>query len=189
LVRVRAASAAAGAQRQPPQQPRPRPDTLHPRFCRARRRREPRVVVCDAATGAVVHTLGRGPGSGAGELKYPQGVAVDGAGRIAVADSNNHRVVVFDAATGAVRGASSTVHHVWTQTCVRPAQPSSEGGGRGAKDVERVLAGVYPSLRVWCCWRPWAVPHGRTPSRTGRGGRFRTIRGPTAGRARGMATR
>ena len=59
-------------------------------------------MVCDAATGAVVQTLGRGPGSGAGELNGPRGVAFVGAGRIAVADMNNHRVVVFDPATGAV---------------------------------------------------------------------------------------
>ena len=37
-----------------------------------------------------------GPGAGDGELDQPHGVAADGAGRIYVADANNHRVSTFD---------------------------------------------------------------------------------------------
>ena len=35
-------------------------------------------------------------GLGPDSLSYPQGVAVDGAGRLYVADSSNHRVLEFD---------------------------------------------------------------------------------------------
>lgn len=43
----------------------------------------------------LVRRIGR-PGQGAGELSYPNGVAVDAAGRVWVADTNNGRVQVFD---------------------------------------------------------------------------------------------
>jgi DNA-binding beta-propeller fold protein YncE len=58
-------------------------------------------VVFDAAGGFV--RAFDGSGSGAGELRHPSGVAVDGAGSIYVADLHNHRVVVFDAAGRVLR--------------------------------------------------------------------------------------
>ncbi len=39
-------------------------------------------------------------GSGAGQFKYPYGVAFDGAGNIVVADCNNHRVQVLSYSDG-----------------------------------------------------------------------------------------
>jgi len=44
-----------------------------------------------------------GEGSGVGELKCPTGVAVDGAGKVFVADCDNHRIQVFDAKGEVVR--------------------------------------------------------------------------------------
>ncbi len=35
-------------------------------------------------------------GSGPGQMDYPKGIAVDGAGNVYVADTSNHRVLVFD---------------------------------------------------------------------------------------------
>jgi tripartite motif-containing protein 71 len=45
-------------------------------------------------------------GSGAGQLKYPEGIAVDGSG-VYVADTNNHRISKFDL-TGTFQGAWGT---------------------------------------------------------------------------------
>jgi len=42
-------------------------------------------------------------GEGAGQFNYPKGIAVDGRGRVVVADSYNHRVQVFDKDGGFVR--------------------------------------------------------------------------------------
>ncbi|NLX49483.1 MAG: hypothetical protein GXY82_06365 [Methanospirillum sp.] len=36
-------------------------------------------------------------GSGDGEFNYPSGIAVDGAGNVYVADTDNNRIQVFDA--------------------------------------------------------------------------------------------
>lgn len=52
-----------------------------------------RVIVLDSK-GKLKFTVGR-PGNGAGELAYPNGVALDEKGNIYVADSNNARVQVF----------------------------------------------------------------------------------------------
>jgi ABC-type Fe3+ transport system permease subunit/DNA-binding beta-propeller fold protein YncE len=43
-----------------------------------------------------VQVIGR-PGEGAGEFNRPEGLGLDGAGRLYVADSCNHRIQVFDA--------------------------------------------------------------------------------------------
>jgi tripartite motif-containing protein 71 len=59
-------------------------------------------IVVFSAAGGAVRTFGRG-GSGAGELKHPHGVAVDGAGNVFVVDWGNHRIVDFSAAGVAVR--------------------------------------------------------------------------------------
>lgn len=51
----------------------------------------------------VTLTYGDAPGSGDGQLSGPRGLAVDGRGRIFVADRENNRVVVVDHALGAGR--------------------------------------------------------------------------------------
>ena len=53
-----------------------------------------RVQVFDRE-GRLVRTLGGTRGDGVGQMDHPNGVAVDGGGRIVVADWGNHRLVVF----------------------------------------------------------------------------------------------
>jgi tripartite motif-containing protein 71 len=50
-----------------------------------------RLQVFRLSDGAPLSTIG-GPGSGAGQLATPKGVAFDSAGNIFVAESGNHRV-------------------------------------------------------------------------------------------------
>lgn len=52
-------------------------------------------VVALAADGTVAQSFGAGKGSGPGQLLFPGSVWGDEAGRVFVADSNNHRVQVF----------------------------------------------------------------------------------------------
>ncbi len=60
-----------------------------------------RVVVCDAATGRTLRTIGRGAGRGDGEFRRPCGLALSPSGReLFVADGLNDRVQVFSAADG-----------------------------------------------------------------------------------------
>jgi len=49
----------------------------------------------DAATGALLAQWG-GAGSGPGQFDQPEGIAVDPAGNVYVADTYNHRIQVFD---------------------------------------------------------------------------------------------
>lgn len=53
-----------------------------------------RVLVYSSKTGKLVRKIGR-KGSGEGQFDGPSGLCVDGEGRIAVADWNNHRIQVF----------------------------------------------------------------------------------------------
>ncbi len=56
-----------------------------------------RVLVTDAG-GRTLTSIGKGNGTGPGQLNFPYGVALDGAGRVFVADDLNHRVVRFSTA-------------------------------------------------------------------------------------------
>ena len=58
-----------------------------------------RVVVLDTG-GRHIASIGAGQGAGPGQLNYPYGVALDGAGRVFVADDLNQRVVRFSTAPG-----------------------------------------------------------------------------------------
>ncbi len=49
--------------------------------------------------------VGTGQGSGDGQLKNPAGVAFDGTGRLFVADKDNNRIAIFQAANGAWIGS------------------------------------------------------------------------------------
>ena len=53
-----------------------------------------RIAVFDTG-GRLLRTFARGPGSEGGQLNAPFGIAVDGPGRVFVADDLNHRVVRF----------------------------------------------------------------------------------------------
>ncbi len=50
--------------------------------------------------GTVLRTIGRGQGSGVGQLNRPHGIALDGCGNLLVVDHFNNRVVVFDTHSG-----------------------------------------------------------------------------------------
>lgn len=59
-----------------------------------------RIAVMDPTSGEVVRTIGKGKGSGPGQLNGPHGIALDAHGNLLVADNNNKRVVVFNVANG-----------------------------------------------------------------------------------------
>ena len=59
-----------------------------------------RIAVMDPTSGEVVRTIGKGHGSGPGQLNRPCGIALDAHGNLLVADQYNKRVVVFNAADG-----------------------------------------------------------------------------------------
>ncbi len=67
-----------------------------------------RIAVMNPATGSIVRTIGKGKGSGLGELNRPYGVALDGNGNILVVDCANARVVVFNAGNGTLITAFQT---------------------------------------------------------------------------------
>jgi tripartite motif-containing protein 71 len=52
-------------------------------------------LVVTGLGGGLIKTIGTGPGPGPGQLRNPYDVAVDGFGRLLVADDSNHRVVRF----------------------------------------------------------------------------------------------
>ncbi len=54
----------------------------------------------NVTTGAVVLTIGKGKGSGFGELDFPSDVALDSFGHLLVADQNSKRIAVFNASDG-----------------------------------------------------------------------------------------
>jgi DNA-binding beta-propeller fold protein YncE len=58
-----------------------------------------RLVVFDTG-GRLLRTIASGPGAGPGQLNFPYGVAVDGPGRVFVADDLNQRVVRFGSSPG-----------------------------------------------------------------------------------------
>jgi len=66
------------------------------------------------------------PGASATELRSPTGVAVDAAGQLYVADTGNHRVVVFDAGA---KSAGAAACAVFGQQDFKSIQPGSGVGG------------------------------------------------------------
>jgi len=107
-----------------------------------------RVSVFDAASGAFVRALGRnvggsgtsactsscragGAGPGTGRLDVPVALAVVG-DELYVGESNNNRVSVLDAATGALRRAfGDGVGGAGADTCVSSCQPGGDGYAAG----------------------------------------------------------
>ncbi len=95
-----------------------------------------RITVMDPGTNTVLRTIGRGQGSGVGQLNCPHGIALDGCGNLLVVDYENNRVVVFSA-------------HIYsgTQICSFPtlAKPFSVFVDANGK----VVVGSESFLCVW----------------------------------------
>ncbi|HEX4060626.1 MAG TPA: hypothetical protein VHY58_06345, partial [Streptosporangiaceae bacterium] len=68
-----------------------------------------------------------GPATSA-ELYFPQGVAVDGAGNLVIADTTNNRIRVVAASTGTFYGKAMTAGHIYTVAGDGTAGFSGDGG-------------------------------------------------------------
>jgi hypothetical protein len=81
-----------------------------------------RILVFDPASGAPLRTIGGTPGSAAGELLAPLGIAIAGT-ELFVADVPNHRISVFDTATGRfLRAVGKDVGGAGTGSCTTSCQ-------------------------------------------------------------------
>ncbi|MGA9370469.1 MAG: hypothetical protein WBV53_01330 [Solirubrobacterales bacterium] len=92
------------------------------------------------------------PGGGAGQLNAPRGIAVDGAGNVYVAEQNNHRISVFNAAgafkyafgRGVDTGASTFEVCTTASTC----QAGTQGAGAGELNTPVGVAVAAGSIYV-----------------------------------------
>jgi trimeric autotransporter adhesin len=89
-----------------------------------------------AGTGTYGYSGDGGPATSA-KLGYPQGVAVDGAGNLVIADTYNYRVRVVAASTGTFYGQAMTAGDIYTVAGNGTDSYSGNGG-------PPTSAGVYP---------------------------------------------
>ena len=120
-----------------------------------------RISVFDAATGAFSHAFGLtltarcttvcgtgAYGGAAGQLAAPQGAAVSG-GEVFVADRDNSRISVFDAATGEfVRAFGKNVDGSGGNTCTTSCQAGQAGGAAGQLSYPSAVAIAGDELYV-----------------------------------------
>jgi ribulose-5-phosphate 4-epimerase/fuculose-1-phosphate aldolase len=79
--------------------------------------------------------LGDGGRATAAELEAPDGVAVDGAGNLVIADTNNQRIRVVAAATGTFYGRAMTAGDIYTVAGTGLPGFSGDGGPGAAAQV------------------------------------------------------
>jgi hypothetical protein len=79
---------------------------------------------------------GDGGPAAAAELNYPMGVAVDGSGNVAVADSGNNRVRVIAAATGTHYGQAMTAGDIYSIAGNGIQGSSGDGGPAAAAELD-----------------------------------------------------
>jgi trimeric autotransporter adhesin len=95
-----------------------------------------------AGSGPGGHFVNGGPAAGS-KLGYPDGVAVDSAGNIAIADSYDSRVWVVAAVTGTFYGKAMTAGHIYV--VAGHLEPGLAGNGRVATTAQLgVLSGFGP---------------------------------------------
>ena len=96
-------------------------------FYRQRMRARHIYTVVGTGTGFDGYSGDGGPATSA-ELSIPQGVAVDGAGNLVVADTNNNRVRVAAAATGTFYGVAMTAGNIYTVAGNGVGRYAGDGG-------------------------------------------------------------
>ena len=96
-------------------------------FYRQRMRARHIYTVAGTGTGFDGYSGDGGPATSA-ELSIPQGVAVDGAGNLVVADTNNNRVRVAAAATGTFYGVAMTAGNIYTVAGNGVGRYAGDGG-------------------------------------------------------------
>ena len=99
-----------------------------------------RVLKLDAASGAVQATLA-GAGSGAGQVREPEGVAVDTNGNVYVSDTGNDRIARFDAGGAYIDsfGGNGTA----AGQVIKPAQMSIGAVRLGGRPIQQPCAALH----------------------------------------------
>jgi hypothetical protein len=85
-----------------------------------------------AGDGQIGHSGDGGPATGA-ELRFPGGVAVDGAGNLVIADTGNNRVRVVAEATGTFYGQAMTAGDIYTVAGAHRGFSGDGGPARSAR--------------------------------------------------------
>jgi hypothetical protein len=134
-----------------------------------------------------------GPGPASGKLVWPQGVAVDSAGNVAVADSGGHenpQVKVVAAVSGRFYGVAMKTGHVYPVAGVSGILPGFPGNGTLAINAEDLGPGAsdrYGNLVTTGYGRVLVVPprSGRFYGMAMRAGRIYSVAGGGGHRATG----
>jgi len=106
-----------------------------------------------AGTGTAGYTGDSGPA--AAEVSFPQGVGVDGAGNLVIADSGNQRVRVVAVASGTFYRQPMTAGHIYT--VASNGSPSHQSGGQGySGDAGPALRAQLDFPGAWR-WTPRAT--------------------------------
>ncbi len=86
-----------------------------------------------------------GPGTGAGQLNGPTGVAVSGSGEVYVADNLNNRIDVFDASGSFVRAFGKDVGGIGVNVCTSTCRTGDPGHLAGQLHAPSAVAVLDPA--------------------------------------------